>query len=94
MKLRRLLFPVVNPTCVLALTAAASLALLAGVVLRHTLHVFTFAHVTVVQFGDSIAVGVHGHGPPVFTFQGIALLLALPGIGWGTWWLIHWDAKK
>ena len=59
------------------------------------MHVFTVAHVTLVQFGDTFTVG-NPRGTLIRSTRiwEVALLLALPAMAWAVWFAIHIDAKK
>jgi len=75
------------------LTAAVLLVVL-SVCLTHTMHVYTFHHLTLIQFGDTFTLG---NGGNVYIrptrIWAVALVLAVPAMAWTVWFAGMLDGK-
>lgn len=93
--MRLLLRILLSPTFTLIPLALAVLLLILSFCLTGTLHVYTFHHVTLIQFGDMFTLGSGGRviiwPTPIWE---VAVLLAVPAMAWAVWFAIHMDAKK
>ena len=86
---------ILSPWTTLVSVALGALLMLGGALLSGTLHVITAAHITFVQFGDTFMVGSQ-RGTIIQSTRiwQVAVVLAVPGMAWAVWFLIHSDSKK